>query len=131
MIHVKENDLLKMCLLGSIAGLAFLYVIVVNFNPIQVGISEIGSDSVGKYVSVSGEISDMYSHKDGHIFFDLNQGSDAIRVVIWNSDVNNLKSRGMNISEICNGASVEISGMIEYYKGQIELVPVRSNITLL
>lgn len=128
---MNENDLLRISLIGSIFGLVVLYVVVLAILPIDVKIGEVTGNLVGEIVTVEGEVADYHEHKNGHLFFDLIDETGKIKVVIWDNVIEELMLSGMNVSGIRNKARMEITGTIERYKGELELMPLRSQVKII
>jgi exonuclease VII large subunit len=98
----------------------------VNSQAVKIG--EITGNLAGNVVNVTGEVSNLYLHKNGHIFFNLKEGVDKVRVVIWESDVEQLLYSGVNITGIKNGDKIQLVGTVEMYQGQPEIIPVRAQV---
>lgn len=123
--------MLRISLIGSILGLIALYFIVLNISSVHVKIGEVTGKLIGSVVEVEGEVKDFYEHKNGHFFFNLKDDTGEIRVAIWENVVEELRLSGVNISEIRNGARMEITGTVELYRGELELIPLRSQVKII
>ena len=128
---MNERTMLKICLVGSIAGIIALYFITITITPLDVKIGEVTGELVGKVVNVKGTVTDFYEHKDGHYFFDIKDGTGELKVVLWDSLVEQLRLGGMNVDEIRDGAELELTGTLEIYKGELELIPLRSQVRII
>ena len=125
---MDDRKIIKLCLLGSVISIIVLYFAVLQVNSQSVKVGEITGNIAGNVVNVSGEVSNLYLHKNGHIFFNLKEGQDKVRVVIWESDVEQLLYSGVNITGIKNGDKIQIVGTVEMYQGQPEIIPVRAQV---
>lgn len=118
---MKESSLNRYCLIGAVAGILLLYAYsFVGFQK-EIDISSIDSSMAGSTVNVSGRVQDAYFHKDGHVFFTLDDGTGGIKVVIWKDVAMQLELMGS--SRIRNNKSLNIEGKVEKYKDELELVP--------
>jgi len=118
---VKESSLNRFCFIGAIIGIVLLYFYSFTLVQSQIGIGEIDSGTVGSTVNVSGKTEDVYFHKDGHVFFTLDDGTGNIKVVLWKDVVKQLELSGSD--RIRNNKTLSIEGKIEKYKGELELIP--------
>lgn len=128
---MNEERMLRISLIGSILGLIALYFIVLNISSVHVKIGEVTGNLIGSVVEVEGEVKDFYEHKNGHFFFNLKDDTGEIRVAIWENVVEELRLSGVNISEIRNEARMEITGTVELYRGELELIPLRSQVKII
>lgn len=108
---MQDKTLLKISIFTSIVGIVALYFIM---QPSEIRIGDINRDYTGRTVKVLGEISSKYESKNGHIFLKLADSSGEISVVIFN---NTKVERNLEI-----GQMIEISGEIEEYKGELEII---------
>jgi exonuclease VII large subunit len=127
---VKENTLLRISLAGSVMGLVALYFIVLNISSPAVKIGEVTGNLAGSAVKIHGEVRDFYEHSNGHYFFTLADETGGIRVVIWQDILEELSLGGMDVSRIRDGTELEITGTVELYRGELELIPLRSQVSI-
>jgi DNA/RNA endonuclease YhcR with UshA esterase domain len=118
---VKESSLNRFCLIGAIIGILLLYAYSFFGVQDEIGIGEIDSGMVGSVVNVSGRAEGVYFHKDGHVFFTLDDGTGEIKVVLWKDVAMQLELTGSR--RIRNNKTLNIEGRIEKYKGELELIP--------
>ncbi|MCX6814848.1 MAG: exodeoxyribonuclease VII large subunit [Candidatus Aenigmarchaeota archaeon] len=125
---MDDKKIIKLCLAGSVLSIIVLYFAVMQVGSQNVKVGEITGDFSGKVVNVTGEVSNVYLHKNGHVFFNLKDREDKIRVVVWESDVEQLLYSGVNITGIRNGDKIQIVGTVELYRGEPEIIPVRAQV---
>jgi exonuclease VII large subunit len=125
---MDDKKIIRLCLIGSVLSIIVLYFAVLQVGSRNVNVGEITGNLAGNVVNVTGEVSNLYLHKNGHIFFNLKDLEDKIRVVIWESDVEQLSYSGVNITGIKNGDKIQIVGTVEMYQGQPEIIPVRAQV---
>ena len=125
---MDDRKVVKLCLAGSVISMIALYFAVLNLDYRSVKVGEITGNLAGNVVNITGYASDVYLHKNGHVFFNLKDGADKVRVVIWESDVEQLEYSGVNITSMENGDKVQIIGTVEMYRGEPEVIPVRAQV---
>ena len=102
----------------SIVGLLVLFMGVRIIEPEEKSIDEISEDNLGETISVTGEVSSKYYNGD-HLFFDLEKSDKKIDVVFFDNIIENKK---INPEEIENGDKISVTGKIDTYKGQLEII---------
>lgn len=123
---MNESVMFRICIAGSIAGLIALYLITINIAPLDVKIGEVTGMLIGNIINVRGTVTDFYEHEDGHYFFRIRDDTGSLRVVMWDDIVKQLSLGGIDVDEIGNGVMMDITGTLEIYKGDLELIPLRS-----
>ena len=122
MCEVRESTLVKLCILGSVIGIASLYFLSFMLIPVDAGAGEITREHIGRKVTLSGEVQELRFHSNGHIFFELHDETGSAEVVIWEDSVEQLELSGIDMSRLENGANITITGDVEYYRGGIQVV---------
>jgi len=128
---MDDRKIIRLCLAGFAISMIALYFAALQVGSRSVKVGEITGNLAGNVVNVTGEVSNLYLHKNGHVFFNLKEGADKVRVVIWESDVEQLSYSGVDIAGVKNGDSVQIVGTVEMYEGEPEIIPVRAQVTIL
>ncbi len=129
---MNERTLVRLCLAGSVIGIVALYFSLSLIQVPRCRTGEITPAMSGSMANVSGKVSDVYVHRNGHIFFTLNDGSGEVKVVVWDSVARALGRKGINATEdIRNGALLEVTGEVILYRGETEIVPKRPDIKIL
>jgi DNA/RNA endonuclease YhcR with UshA esterase domain len=119
---VKEGTLIWICIAGSAIGIVSLYFLSFMLISLELSPGEVGQQHLGRRVSLSGTAQNVEFNRNGHIFFDLADDSGDVEVVIWEDRAEQLELSGLNMSRLRNGAVVEITGDVEYYRGRIQVV---------
>ncbi|MBU0898998.1 MAG: exodeoxyribonuclease VII large subunit [Nanoarchaeota archaeon] len=122
---MKEQQLIRFSLIGAILGIIALYFVSQFAVSATVNIGEISNNFLGTSVTVSGEINNLYKHKDGHLFFNLADETGEIKTVIWDDVVKQLEI------DLKNGDKLKITGEITTYKGDLELIPLGNRVEIL
>lgn len=113
-----ENNILKLSLVSSIAGIILLYAGAVQMKADLTPISKINKDFVGLKTKISGRIIDISEHSDGHLFLKVKDGSGGvISVPIFESTRSKIDKR----IELLD--TIQTSGEIKNYHGELELIP--------
>ncbi len=119
---MKESVLIRVCLLGSVTGIVALYFISFMLVAEEVGAGEITKDYIGRKVKISGTVEGLREHRSGHIFFEMRDETGSMDVVIWEDKAEQLALSGMNLSRLREGIGIEVTGKVEYYKGNLQVV---------
>ncbi len=127
---INEEQLTKISLAAVIVGLAALYVVSTNLQPVKSAISEINASSIGKYVNVTGTVSGFKKTQNG-IFFDLGEDNATIKVVMWENIEDQLKFRGFDMIKIKDGTKINLAGVVQPYKGSLEIIPTKGELDVI
>lgn len=119
---MKERTLVRICLLGSVLGIVSLYFLSFMIAAFDVGAGEISQEHIGRKVRLSGTVQELSIHRSGHMFFELADDTGSIDVAIWEDRVEQLALSGMDMSMLRNGADIELTGDVEYYRGGLQVV---------
>ena len=129
-MKMDDKLVIRICLIGSVLSIIALYFAAFSMGSESVKVGEITGNLAGMVVNVSGQASEIYIHKNGHVFFNLREGKDKVRVVVWESDVERLAYSGVNIMQLRNGDRIQIVGTVEIYQGEPEIVPLRAQVRI-
>jgi len=119
---------MKISFTGAIAGIVFLYIFVTNLYVPNQRIADITTDFAGRTVNISGTVSGLYIHRNGHMFFNLDDGTGKIKVVLWDTVIEEMRMKGINVSDIRNGVNLQVTGDVKLYRGQLEIIPRASGV---
>lgn len=122
-MELKKNILLIVCVLVSLAGLAFIYFSSANISPPETKISNIDSSLTGKLTSITGKIVYVRNHPSGHVFLELADSDSKIDVPIFASLMNQLKNNEITRYDFKKGKTLRITGIVGEYNGQLQVVP--------
>ena len=126
-----KNHLVIICFVCSLTGLVLIYIADVNLQPIQMKISEISFETVGRKVVTSGYITYVRTHPEGHIFLTIGYSGDKIQVPLFNGFVSSLEENGLSKDDFQKGKRIVVEGLVDEYEGQLQIVPRRpEDITL-
>ena len=124
---MNDKTFTKFCLFGVVFGIIMIYVVSLNLNVLHVKISDIDDNYIGDIVNVSGKITKI-TISNGHMFFDVNDGTGKIKIVIWNGTAEYLEYKGCDTNKIKEGSEIHMLANVEVYRGELELIPLREYI---
>jgi len=111
-------------IISTVIGISLIYYVATKVESAQLSINEITSDMVGRSVTTSGYVSYKSIHPDGHIFLTLSDGQkNKISVPLFAGFVAELRKNHFSINSIQKGTQLQISGVVDEYKGQLQVVP--------
>ncbi len=116
---MKEKNILKISLFCSIIGVSILFLGINLMEVNKVNIEDIKEEDIGKLVSVEGKIKSKYYNGE-HLFFDLEDETDEIKIVVFENIIKKLK---IEPDKIRNGKEIFVSGEVEKYEGELEIIP--------
>lgn len=117
---MENSNLLALAAALSLLGLVLLAYAAHSASPQKMRISEISNSHVGKFVETEGEISSVYP-RNGNYFITLCKG-ECIRIVVFKKDAAALSTHEANIYLLRKGDHLSVSGKVEDYNGQLEIV---------
>lgn len=120
---MNERMLAKISLVGFLICLSLLYFLTLGGFYHEKSIGEIEKANIGETVNVTGEISGLFTH-DGHVFFDLYDGTGKIKVVLWEDTIDVMKEKGIDMGDISDGKRINVIGNVQLYMGELELLPI-------
>ncbi|MBI2543110.1 MAG: OB-fold nucleic acid binding domain-containing protein [Candidatus Aenigmarchaeota archaeon] len=114
-----ENKLLiYLSLASSVIGLTIIYIASQNVELNLTSIGMVTYDDVGKNVRVCGRIDSIFTSRQNHVFFKLEDHSGEIDAVVFNSSTNKLQ-----VQDLKKGDLVCVSGRIDEYEDKLEILP--------
>lgn len=125
--NFKQNKLIFICIFSSVFGLILIYLAAINIQPTSIKISQIDSKIIGKTVKTAGYITYKSNHPAGHVFLTIADGESKIQVPLFAGFVNNLNENGISPEDFRKGARISVTGLVGEYKGQLQVVPRKSN----
>lgn len=82
-------------------------------------IANLSDFNIGDLVKIKGEIIDMNISRNNHIFLKVNDNTGSILVPIFND-------KDIDKSKITKNIEVEITGKIDMYNGELEIIPEKN-----
>ena len=110
---MDDSRLLIVSLLISTIGLIILIFVSAAQGPMP--ISEITPENIGSNVVVEGVVSETFTSPERHLFFQLADATNAIKIVAF-SDV----AGGLTCVE--DGAQIRVRGMVDEYRSELEII---------
>jgi DNA/RNA endonuclease YhcR with UshA esterase domain len=106
----------------ALLGLAGIYFAVINLEPTEMSIAAIEEGMTGKLVKVAGTIDNIRKTSSNNIYWTVSDGSSAAGMTVPLLDAKFKKIPAMK------GDSVEITGLVSDYKGELEIMPKEINV---
>ena len=128
-MYITEDQLVKGCILCIAFGLVILYFIAGSLEPQKVMIANLTADFSGKLVNISGVAGSVKSTDKG-LFFDLKDGKTSTIIVAWNDALEQAKLNGVDMAKLKDGSNVTIVGIVQVFKGKLEVVPTKGQISV-
>ena len=118
---MQKNFLVLICFLTSVIGLVLIYIATINLKPVEIEISQITSDLIGRTVSTKGIITQKKVHSDGHVFLVISDDVSNIQVPIFSSLMNDLKKENITESDFKINENILVTGLVGEYRGQLQI----------
>ncbi len=122
-MEFSRKHLLLVSAISSVTGLLFIYFASVNTNPIEIQISDLSFDYVGKIATVSGSIAYKKTHPAGHIFLTLSDGENKIQVPIFSGVARTLEENDLTEKMLRYKTFITVTGTVDEYNGELQIVP--------
>ena len=108
---MQTANIIKLAVILASAGILSLYFLTKSSITMQ-SIKEL---KAGEAAKVEGIVKSLYKNKDGHVFFKL-ENEGIIQVVAFKNYA--IKEA----SQLENGQKIEITGIVQEYKGKLEII---------
>ncbi len=115
-----RSPVLFFCL--AVAGLALIYTAAGNVEPETLKISFLDGSMVGEYVEITGYV-ESADFTGKNIVVKLSDGDKYTTVVVFEDLKNSLG--GSAYSLFSTGSVVSVKGVVDEYKGLLEIIPNR------
>jgi len=124
---MQKNFLTLICFLTSVVGLILIYIAAINLKPIEIKISQITPEFIGRSVSIQGIITQKNIHSEGHVFLMISDDESDIQVPIFSSLMNDLKKENITESDFKINEAISVTGLIDEYRGQLQILPRKTS----
>lgn len=119
---MNDSDLLKMSFGVATVGLVLLFIVSSYSTVSVVKISELSYDDTGSKVAVRGDVISVRTHKDGHIFIEVDDGTGELTIAIFKNVAEKLDTKAIEcITNV--GSEVEVAGEVTEYRERLEIIP--------
>jgi len=112
---VVARGLLRLSLICTFVGLTAIYVLSLQVEPHGISINMLDR-YVGDVVRISGVITSMRIHDEGHLFLRVRDESGECQVPIFSD----MASR---LPRVFVGERMRVTGYVEEYRGSLQIVP--------
>jgi len=124
---MQKNFLTLICFLTSVVGLILIYIAAINIKPVEIKISQVNSELIGRSVSIQGIITQKNLHSEGHVFLMISDDESDIQVPIFSSLMNDLKKENITESDFKINEAISVTGLIDEYRGQLQILPRKTS----
>lgn len=126
-MKLSKNYVLLTSLMSSVVGLVLIYIATSSIEPNEIPISDITADMEGRKVLVIGHLADKRTHEDGHLFLTISDNNSKIQVPLFSDFMKQLNKIGITGDDFHEGDKVSVSGILENYKGRLQIMPKNLN----
>ena len=124
---MQKNFLALISLITSVVGLILIYIAAINIKPVEIKISQINPDLIGRTVSTQGTIKQKNLHTDGHMFLTISDGKSNIQVPIFSSLMKDLKSVNLTEEDFEVNKIISVTGLVDEYRGDLQILPRKTS----
>ena len=117
-----KNILVLISFFTSALGLILIYIAAVNIKPVEIKVSQINSDLIGRTVSTQGIITQKRLHSEGHMFLMISDGESDIQIPIFSSLMNDLEKENITELDFKINETILVSGLVDEYRGQLQIL---------
>ena len=110
---MKENVLIRICLLVVIAGIIIMFLSTRFIQPKEIKIKDISEKQ--NYVKISGKVIQISTSESGTTFLKIKDDTGTKDATIFKDSIKNLE-------EIKSGTKIEIIGKPQKYKEKMEII---------
>jgi len=121
-MDITDDKLLKIALITSLIGLIGLIIFTPSIEVKQVKLEDISRAMIDEEVSVECVVSEIQQSKSGSSYFlTVNDGTGQMQVIIFESQLAELESNNLDISDF-KDKKVNIVGKITEYNNEMEII---------
>lgn len=113
---ISDSQLMKLCLIISVAGIIALYVLAQFAEPVEMKISGIDSSLAGRNILVTGKVS-SYFESSGNVFITI-ENNGTVKAVMFANDAD----KNPSVYDLKINDSISVEGKLEIYKGELEII---------
>jgi DNA/RNA endonuclease YhcR with UshA esterase domain len=124
---MQKNFLALISFLTSVLGLILIYIAAINIKPVQIEISQITPDLIGRSVSIQGIIKEKKIHTEGHMFLVISDGESDIQVPIFSSLMKDLKNENLTEVDFEVNRKFSVTGLVDEYNGNLQVLPRKTS----
>lgn len=126
-MKITDEKLLKIALITSLIGLIGLIIFTPSIEVKKIEIKDINRRMIDEEVCIECVIEEIKSSQSkNNYFLTINDGTGQMSLIIFESQLTNLKNNGINI-ETYKSKRVNVIGTITEYNSQLELILSNEN----
>ena len=115
---MTDKQILALCLFCSFLGLAIIFYANSIYRAPVKELGTVMENDEGKSVTVGGVVSDRHFTGE-HLFLEIRDDTGEIKAVLFEGT---MKKLGLNPNRIKSGMEIGLTGQIEKYEGEIEVI---------
>jgi len=116
-----RNLIYPFSFVSSFIGLSMIYIAALNSRSIEMPLSDISSDLIGKTVTTSGYLIYKRTHPEGHVFLTISDDEITIQVPLFSGFMKSLD--GLTDDDFKIGEQITVTGLLDEYKGDLQVIP--------
>ena len=121
-MEITDDKLLKIALITSLIGIIGLIIFTPSIEVKEVKIKDITRGMIDEEVKIDCVVQDVAQSKSKSSYFlTVNDGTDQIQLIIFESQAGEIQSNNMNINDF-KDKKVEVVGKITEYNSQMEMI---------
>jgi DNA/RNA endonuclease YhcR with UshA esterase domain len=124
---MEKNFLILICFFTSVIGLILIYIATINIEPKQIDLKDLNHELVGRSVTTTGKIVYKKSHEAGHLFLTVSENKTKIQIPLFSGFMSILNEHGLTENDFSIGSEILVSGLVDEYQGQLQIIPRREN----
>jgi hypothetical protein len=117
---MDKRVMLAIATILSFAGVLGLYFYSCSVQPILVQMGDVGAGDVGSVVKTRGHIMDLFQTSAGDVMIDMADLRDGASITVYIPE--DVFSSFDDSNELIPGAEIEVTGEVQEYLGEMELV---------
>ncbi|KZX11279.1 exodeoxyribonuclease VII large subunit [Methanobrevibacter oralis] len=126
-MEITDEKLLRIALITCLIGIIGLILLTPSVEVKKVTIKDITKAMIDEEVSIDCVVTDVsQSNSKNSYFLTINDGTDKISLIIFESQVNEIQSQGLKIEDF-KDKKVNVVGKITQYKSQLEVILSNGN----
>jgi DNA/RNA endonuclease YhcR with UshA esterase domain len=126
-MEIEDSKIFKVAMITTIIGLLGMIIFAGEISPKEVKIEEINRGMIDEEVTITGIIDTVKESSSGKSYFlTINDGTDRITIMIFESTIAEFKEGGIDLESFKN-KKVKVTGTITEYKSTMELILPNSN----
>lgn len=122
LMQLTDQQLFKIAFLTAIIGMVGMIIFAGEISPRSIKIIEINPGMLDEEVCIEGLVEKVEkAFKSDTYFLTINDGTGKIRIVVFESTVNEIEKNGFNV-QYFDKKRIKVTGRVNEYRGNMGLV---------